>query len=355
MNKSGAPFVRPRLVGTSTTPTPRASASASESASTSTSCAASSGAAGSARVMQCMEVFGGNEAVDATLEVPGLDVGVHAAPSGGASGGDVHYVSSCATGRIARILVADVAGHGPHVSTIAEALRKSMRRFVNYVSCDGLMAGLNRACLEIADDARFASAVVATYWAPGDRLVLSNAGHPRPLWYRARRASWSYVDARASGGTTGPANIPFGVVDEVRYDAVALRLRPGDVLVFYTDAILDAVRSDGTRLMEDGLLDVVKKLEPDRLAASPRLLLSAIEEHAAARPTDDVTVVALRHQGARASARHVLKATSDFGRAAIGALRGEGPFPWPEFGVANLLGAFVPALNRFGGGAALDP
>mgnify|MGYP003483393270 CR=1 FL=1 len=41
-----------------------------------------------------------------------------------ARGGDVVYASSCATGRITRLMVADVAGHGHTVAATAADLRR---------------------------------------------------------------------------------------------------------------------------------------------------------------------------------------------------------------------------------------
>ena len=99
--------------------------------------------------MQCMEVWGGNHHIDTSVVLPGLDAWVYSQPHGGGlastgggkvegvggrdgvgnregggnrdgGGGDVHYVSSCASGMIARILVADVAGHGTSVAEIAD-------------------------------------------------------------------------------------------------------------------------------------------------------------------------------------------------------------------------------------------
>src|SRR6476659_5173179 len=84
--------------------------------------------------LACLEVWGGNEPVDTALAVPGLQVWVYAVPFANASaGGDVHFVSSCGTGRIARLLVADVAGHGEAVADTARTLRGLIRRFMNHI------------------------------------------------------------------------------------------------------------------------------------------------------------------------------------------------------------------------------
>src|SRR5688500_10867459 len=86
------------------------------------------------QVMQCMEVWGGNQAVDSGVVMAGLDAWVYCKPYRDAEGGgDVYYVSSCATGRINRLLVADVSGHGADVAQTAVQLRSLMRRHVNQI------------------------------------------------------------------------------------------------------------------------------------------------------------------------------------------------------------------------------
>ena len=81
--------------------------------------------------MSCMEVWGGSQLAERTVEFGGLDAWVYSKPYGQATrGGDVYYASSCATGRITRVLLADVSGHGKAVAATAADLRLLMRRFV---------------------------------------------------------------------------------------------------------------------------------------------------------------------------------------------------------------------------------
>src|SRR5579864_5029027 len=82
--------------------------------------------------MTCMEVWGDSQLTERGIEMGGLDAWVYSRPYGQAQrGGDVYYASSCATGRISRLLLADVSGHGKSVAVIAADLRTLMRRFVN--------------------------------------------------------------------------------------------------------------------------------------------------------------------------------------------------------------------------------
>src|SRR5580692_2675422 len=89
--------------------------------------------------MQCMEVWGGSQIASSGVELAGLDVWIYSKPFGQAQrGGDVYYVSSCASGRISRLLLADVSGHGKSVASTAADLRTLMRRFVNRLTTKNL-------------------------------------------------------------------------------------------------------------------------------------------------------------------------------------------------------------------------
>src|SRR5215207_5457314 len=104
----------------------------------------------SPQIMTCMEVWGGSDATDAAVTLSGLDAWVYSRPyreadgSGGEGGGDVYYVSACATGRINRLLVADVSGHGERVRAVAVQLRDLMRRFVNYLDQSKFVLSMNK-------------------------------------------------------------------------------------------------------------------------------------------------------------------------------------------------------------------
>jgi serine phosphatase RsbU (regulator of sigma subunit) len=298
-----------------------------------------------------MEVWGGNQAVDNGVVMPGLDAWVYSRPyRGDQAGGDIHYVSSCATGRITRILVADVSGHGSQVAQVAAGLRTLMRRFVNYVDQSRLVRGLNREFAGLDDQGRFATAVVATYWAPTDDLVVSNAGHPRPLWYRARERAWEFLSDEAGRGD-GPVNIPLGIAEPTRYDERKIRLAAGDLVLLYTDSLIEARSPAGALLGEAGLLRLIGEVDtsrPERLIAA---LLGAVDAYTGGAPAgDDVTALLLRTNAfkPRASLRDGVATTLRMARELVAS--GGRRFPWPQATAANILGPFFGRFNRRGGG-----
>src|SRR6266481_6105930 len=186
-----------------------------------------------AQHMQCMEVWGGSQLTSRAVEMGGLDVWVYSKPYGKAQrGGDVYYASSCAAGRISRLLLADVSGHGTSVAAIAADLRTLMRRFVNRWDQAEFVRLLNQQFSALSKTQTFATAIVSTFFAPSRRLILCNAGHPRPILYRASQEEWSLLGRDNSPGLNPPSlleplNLPLGIMNITDYEHFDVELEPG--------------------------------------------------------------------------------------------------------------------------------
>lgn len=245
--------------------------------------------------MRCMEIRGGSQAVEEYLAMPGLDIWISSQPhEGAAAGGDVYYVSLCGGGVITRLIVADVSGHGAPVADVSGSLRQLMRKNINTKSQTRLVRALNREFSELAQSSRFATAIVATYLATKQQLTVCNAGHPRPLWYRADQHAWQWMDQ--SIGDVG--NLPLGLDDATNYRQFAALLGRNDLVLFYTDALIEAADPAGRLLGEQGLLDLVRSLEPADPPRIGRELQSRVQKHRADQPADDDTTVLILHHNA---------------------------------------------------------
>lgn len=300
-----------------------------------------------------MEVWGGNEPADRGVSMAGLDAVVYSVPVGaGASGGDVHYLSSCATGRITRILVADVSGHGDTVASTAKSLRDLMRRFINFVDQSRLVEGLNRAFSDPVHGGLFATAIVATYWAPTGTLVLCNAGHPRPLIYRARTGRWSLMKSGQTGAGEDGAirDIPLGIDADGAYSQFEVRLDRGDFVVLYTDAIIEARSPSGQLLGESGLMKIIESLGLGTVSELTTSLLDAVAQfRGGAAPEDDTTVLVLTPNDAvpRAGLWQGIVASGRIVRAAVSTVvSGRAGLPLPQMRADVIGGAVVGRLNK---------
>jgi len=301
------------------------------------------------RHMQCMEIWGGNEPVDSAVVMPGLDAWIYSRPFGDAgAGGDVHYVSSCATGRITRLLLADVSGHGAVVAQTAQALRRLMQRYVNYIDQTALVRAMNWRFALLSDAGSFATAIVSTFFAPTNDLTLCLAGHPPPLLYRARTGAWSLLrEQRSEAG-----NIPLGV-DQVVSDwsQFGVKLEIGDLVLCYTDALIESRGADGQMLGSAGLLKLVARFDAvDASLLLRRLLHDMASLHEGNLSNDDVTILLFRPNGQGKVVRLRDKILAPLrvvgGLLKAAAPSGGAPPPWPEVSLANLGGAMLRRLNR---------
>jgi serine phosphatase RsbU (regulator of sigma subunit) len=244
-----------------------------------------------------MEIWGGNRRAESPVQSPGIDAWLSSLPyKGDDAGGDIYYVSSCAAGIITRFALADVAGHGQTASAMAIELRNLMRRSINTPDQTRIARALNKSFGELAQAGRFATALLATYYAPSDHLIVCNAGHPRPLWYRASLGRWQALDEHPAARSPDVANLPLGIITPTRYSQFAVPLEPDDIVVLYTDSLLECADPGGKQIGEAGLLALAARAPCTSAEGIGKSILAGIAAHAAgAPPGDDTTILVLRH------------------------------------------------------------
>ena len=224
--------------------------------------------------------------------MPGLDIWVYSQPfEGDEQGGDVYYVSSCASGRITRMLVGYVSGHGTEASALSTELREIMRRNVNYIDQSRVVKSFNEQFEEAATAGRFATAIVGTYFAPTRSLTVCTAGHPPPLIFSGTSQEWTPLLAGYSKDH-GQSNMPFGILGEQEFVSTKLKLSLGDMALAYTDALYEAFDSNGDMLGAVGIAEIVNSISVDAPGEFVTTLLQRIRElNAENLASDDTSVV----------------------------------------------------------------
>lgn len=264
-----------------------------------------------AHQITCLEVWGGSSSADHGASVLGLDIHVHARPLGDTQGGDLYLISSCSSGWISRMLLADVSGHGEGVSHLSAALRKSMHKSINTIDQSKLAKTLNASFDEIAGGTKFATALFMTYYAPSGHLVLVNAGHPPPLVCKAGQSEWKPFDhtsshvIRATNGKkpNGISNLPLGVIGSTEYEQIAMKFEHRDQVCAYTDAYIEAITDDNRILGVEGLSKALEVVASDRVSRSEfsQAVASEIQSKGYTLAEDDHTLLHFEHNGQEAS------------------------------------------------------
>jgi phosphoserine phosphatase RsbU/P len=111
-----------------------------------------------------------------------------------------------------------------------------------------------------------------------------NAGHNPPLLVR-RDGAITLLD---------DAGFPVGMFPDSTYAEVMVQLRPGDLVVAYTDGVTEASDADGEELGLERVARVAaESLEqhPDRVAKS---IFDTMDEFSVGQQRDDATVLVFR-------------------------------------------------------------
>jgi phosphoserine phosphatase RsbU/P len=241
----------------------------------------------------CSEVWAGNRRTASLFELPDLIAWVHSIPAGqGMGGGDVHYVSVCPSCIVARIALADVSGHGDAVSAIGEKLRELMHLHLRALEQIPLMRDLNQAVREELGGVHYATMVAVGWHARRGLLVMTNAGHPPPLWYRASHDDWTWLETQRASQRKQPTGVPLGLLADVTYDRLVVKPQSGDLIVLYTDGVSETRTPAGVELGQDGLMNMVRGLSARSPEGVGTQLASALHAFRAdGEAEDDETII----------------------------------------------------------------
>lgn len=255
-----------------------------------------------------MEIWDSNQVVDSAIAVSGMDAWVFSEPhAGDVAGGDIHFISTCGRGRITRFLLADVAGHGGAVSEVAIQLRKLMRKHMTRLDQTRFIRDLNREFMELTRKGVFATALMASYYAPTEHLVICNAGHPQPFWYQSRIETWFRLEPTMTDFIGGHANLPLGIIKSTEYSQFAVCLEEGDLVLLYSDAVIESRNSRDEFLGEEGFLDRIQHLDPAQPARFCSAVLEDLSKYRGQKSaTDDLTLILL-HRNAGKSPRQSIR------------------------------------------------
>ena len=247
--------------------------------------------------LACLELRGGNHSAAYSAELPGLTGWVSCRPlRPSPRGGDLYYLSACSHGVIARVAIADVAGHGATVSAAAVRLHDALRQYVDHWDQSELIRDLNDTFLKGAERSRFATAFLASFYSGSGELLFTNAGHLPPLWYRTATREWSLLH-NSTPLSKEIVDLPLGLIAGTAYSQTAVQLEPDDLLVLYTDGISESYDESGTQLGLERLLSIARSLPVDSAQAAAKGLLAAVARYRGAAPAaDDETVVALQRR-----------------------------------------------------------
>jgi serine phosphatase RsbU (regulator of sigma subunit) len=215
---------------------------------------------------------------DEPFYLPGLRAVARYLPASSASrvGGD-WYITAELPGSRVLLAIGDVAGHGLAAAAGMARLRGALAGLsITGAPPEQLVGWLNDLALHVGPE--HTASVLAGYFDPASHMFTwAQAGHPPPVLVRGR---WA-----------GPLPQPDGILlgaCRCSYTAATVQLQPGDLLLLYSDGLLE--RRD--RHLDEGM-DVL--LQAVRQIGDPELAIgAALSALGSTDPEDDTCLVALQ-------------------------------------------------------------
>ncbi|MFJ9589275.1 PP2C family protein-serine/threonine phosphatase [Streptomyces acidicola] len=208
-------------------------------------------------------------------------------------GGDFYDTVRTPDGTV-HAMIGDVCGHGPDEAALGVELRIAWRALTFAGLCgDQLLSTLQQVLEhERESDEIFATLCTVDISPDGRSAGLCLAGHPAPLLTRPG-AGGTPVAELLPYGNNGPA---LGLLPNARWPRTQIQLGGSWGLMLYTDGLIEGrVGTDGERLGQDGMVDLIRRLL-DRGLAGEALLQAAVSEVRnlnGGELTDDVAVLLL--------------------------------------------------------------
>jgi sigma-B regulation protein RsbU (phosphoserine phosphatase) len=187
------------------------------------------------------------------------------------------------------VVIADVADKGVPAALFM-ALSRTM---IRTAALGGRLpaVALARASELIRKDSRSNLFVTACYGIldlDSGRLSYANGGHHPPLWFRNAAGEVRRLPGRG---------IALGVVQQAEIDEEEIEIAPGDLVVFYTDGVTEAMDGQRRQFGDQELRDVISSHAPRGAQAVLDAVVAAVAAHRGDSPqSDDLTLFVLRRQ-----------------------------------------------------------
>ncbi len=215
---------------------------------------------------------------DEPFDLPGLRAMVRYLPASSATrvGGDWYITAELPDGRVL-LAIGDVAGHGLPAAAGMARLRGALAGLsITGAPPEQLVGWLNDLVRHVDDE--HTASVIAGYFDPASRMLTwAQAGHPPPVLIRGLRAR--------------PLPQPDGILlgaGSRGYATATVQLEPGDLLLLYSDGLVE--RRD--RAVDEGLEILLQAVGQ---STDPDLVIgTALAALGSTHAEDDTCVVALQ-------------------------------------------------------------
>ena len=200
-------------------------------------------------------------------------------------GGDFYDYVTVANGDTA-IAVADAAGKGLRGAMNAVLTNGMLHEVARFRSdADAILTDLNAGLAPRMYGPNFIALNLAILNASGKRVDYANGGQPYPILKRGTEI----IEIENS-------DLPLGGMKSVRYESTAFDLAEGDMLIFHSDGLIEALNSKEEMYSAERLIELVSQIPNDYSAeeAIQHIVEDVNKFVEEAEQYDDLTLVVIK-------------------------------------------------------------
>jgi sigma-B regulation protein RsbU (phosphoserine phosphatase) len=207
-------------------------------------------------------------------------------------GGDVYDYLDYGPGRTA-LAVGDVSGKAAPAALYAALVSGILRSLApQHLSPATMLAALNDQLQERKLDSQYVTMLMAVWDDSNQTLQIANAGSVQPLFVAANPADTTQPPTVRTIQAEG---FPLGLFPNAEYEEFTLSTRPGDLIVFFSDGIVDAVNATGEMFGDERLTRLLESQHHPTAQSTVEGILQAVTNfQAGTAHFDDETIVVLR-------------------------------------------------------------
>ncbi|MGA2297258.1 MAG: PP2C family protein-serine/threonine phosphatase [FCB group bacterium] len=186
------------------------------------------------------------------------------------------------------IVISDASSKGLPAAVQSLFLSGAMRMGLGFATkMSSLFSRLNTLIWETFPNERFVTLFYCELTLSSNRLALyTNAGHCSPIHYHPDTDEIKFL---------GPTGGMLGVVENQKFGVENIRMRPGDVLILYTDGITESQDNMGNMFGEDRLIELIKKYHSESPEAIAYNILEEVQKFTIdSLYSDDKTLVVVK-------------------------------------------------------------
>jgi sigma-B regulation protein RsbU (phosphoserine phosphatase) len=200
-------------------------------------------------------------------------------------GGDYYDFIRIAENQLG-VVVGDVSGKGLAAALIMASFRASLIAEIrNNYAIRTIISKVNRLLWESVEADRFVTAIYGVLDIESRRFTYVNAGHNPAFLCRTGSDAFESLEA------TGPLLGTFGTAT---YKERMTEVRPGDIVVLYTDGVTEAMSATNDFFGEERLQDVIRKSRGGSAAEILRAIRSEVAAFQGGGLVDDMTIVVMK-------------------------------------------------------------